>query len=41
MQRGVSGGVAVFAEDVQRRREALDDRALDLAVAGEHDQPLA
>ena len=34
-------GRAVLAEDVQRLREALQHRALDLAVAGEHDEPLA
>ena len=34
-----TGGV--FAEDVQRVREALEQRALDLAMVGEHDQALA
>src|ERR1019366_9588615 len=40
-QRIVARDLAVLAEDVQRRRETLEHRALDLAMAGEHDEPLA
>ena len=41
LHSGVAGAMAVLAEDVQRARKALEQRPLDLAMVGEHDQPLA